>query len=222
MISLSLFFNTLIEAFGYHISHFIETLTYTAALEDKKWIGGWTILYWAWWASWAPFVGMFIARISKGRTVKEFFLGTILAPSFICIVWITVFGVFTFEHQMNGSIDFQSIISNAPYKSLFVILEQTYFPVLASVLALFCILVFYVTSSDSGSYVVDMIASGGSQNPNKYLQIYWSVVEGLLALVLIYYGGIGFIKSLVVLSSLPILLYICYGVHKLSYSLGER
>lgn len=218
-ISLSTFLNTLIESLGFHITHFVETLTYTAAMKPKAWIGSWTILYWAWWASWAPFVGLFIARISKGRTIKEFFLGTILAPSLICIIWITVFGVFGFEHQNNGSIDFQTIISNAPYKSLFAILEQTAFPIFFSVLALFCIIVFYVTSSDSGSYVVDMIASGGKVNPHPYLKIYWSFVEGLLALVLIYFGGVELIKNLVVLSSLPILLYICYGTYRLSLTL---
>ncbi len=221
-ISTSTFFNIYIEAIGYHISHLIEPLTYTAAMEGKKWIGDWTMLYWAWWASWAPFVGMFIARISKGRTIREFFIGTIMAPSLVCSVWITVFAVFGYAKQNEGVIDFKDIILNSPQGSLFEIINATHFPALFSILAVLCIIVFYITSSDSGSYVVDMIASGGRLAPHPYLKIYWSVVEGSLALVLIYYGGIEFIKSLVILASLPILLYICYGTYKLSCSLGKE
>ncbi len=221
-VSTSSFFNIYIEALGFHISHFVETITYTAAMESKKWIGDWTMLYWAWWASWAPFVGMFIARISKGRTIKEFFIGTILAPSLVCSVWITVFAIFGLAKQKEGIIDFKSIVMNAPQESLFEIISSTHFPMLFSILAVICIIVFYITSSDSGSYVVDMIASGGRLAPHPYLKIYWSLVEGALALVLIYYGGIGFIKSLVILASLPILLYICFGTYVLSCSLGKE
>lgn len=218
----SSFMNVLIQALGYHISHFVEALTYTAALESKEWISSWTMLYWAWWASWTPFVGMFMARISRGRTIREFFCGTILVPSFICIIWLTVFAVFEFDSVQNGVIDFESLVSDAPYKSLFAILETTAIPLIASIVALFCIVIFYVTSSDSGSFVVDMIASGGKESPHSGLRIYWSVLEGVLALVLIFYGGVGFIKSLVVLTSLPVLLYICYGFYSLSNLLKDK
>lgn len=221
-VSLSKYFGVFIEAGGYHISHFVEALTYTASYKDKAWLGNWTILYWAWWASWAPFVGLFIARISKGRTIKEFFVGTVLAPSLVCALWITAFGILGFDLHSKGTLNLQDLINNAPGTILFSILDTMNLSLLFSTLALICVIIFYVTSSDSGSYVVDMIASGGKLKPHPYLKIYWSLVEGVLAFVLILTGGIIFIKNLVVLTSLPILLYICYGTYKLSHNLKHQ
>lgn len=204
-----------IQALGHHISGFLESLTYTASFEDKKWISNWTILFWAWWASWAPFVGLFIARISKGRTIKEYLLGTILVPSLICIMWFTIFALAGLDLYASEPELLSQTLKLAPYKSLFLVINKTYFPFLLSILALVCIFIFYITSSDSGSYVVDMIASGGKKAPNNYLKVYWSCVEGLLAAVLLYFGGTIFIKNLVILFSLPIIFYICFGVYKL-------
>ena len=204
-----------LEVTGRHLGSFTKDLFYTASLKDKTWIGGWTILYWAWWGAWAPFVGLFIARISKGRSIKEFFLGTILAPTVIVCVWFTLFGFLSFQGYLDKSIDFDPIYNGgAPYLALFSVLDTTIFPSLATCLALVCVTIFYITSSDSGSYVVDMIASGGKKNPHSYLRVFWSLVEGLMAFVLFYFGGVELIQNLVILLSLPVVLYLAFGVYK--------
>jgi len=205
--------NLSIQVTGRHLTHIIKDLTYTAALKDKTWIGNWTVLYWAWWGAWAPFVGLFIARISKGRTLKEFALGTIVAPTIIACVWFTVFGFVGYENHIKGLIDFKPLLETAPFYSLFAVLDQTSFPVAASLLAVVSVTIFYVTSSDSGSYVIDMIASSGKKAPHSYLRIFWSITEGLLALILFYYGGVKLIQNLVILLSLPVVIYICYGIY---------
>jgi len=204
-----------LEVTGRHLGNFTKDLFYTASLKDKSWLGGWTVLYWAWWGAWAPFVGLFIARISKGRTIKEFFVGTILAPTLIVCIWFTLFGFLSFQGYLDKSIDFDLIYNGgAPYLALFSVLDTTLFPTLSTCLALVCVTIFYVTSSDSGSYVVDMIASGGKKNPHSYLRIFWSLVEGLMAFVLFYFGGVKLIQNLVILLSLPVVLYLSFGIYK--------
>jgi len=214
--------NLFIEVSGMHINNFISSLTYTGSLGEKKWIESWTMLYWGWWATWAPFVGLFIARISKGRTIKEFFFGTVFVPSVICFIWFTLFGFLGFKFQMEGKIDFANLLDGEAYYSMFAVLEQSSLPFLSSLLAVVCVTIFYVTSSDSGSYVVDMIASGGKKSPHSYLKVFWSVTEGVLAFVLFYFGGVLVIQNLVVLLSLPTLLYICFGIYKINKELSNR
>lgn len=213
------FINLVLEVTGLHITNFVKSLTYTGSLEDKKWIGSWTMLYWAWWAAWAPFVGLFIARISKGRTIKEFFFGTVLVPSVICFVWFTLFGFIGFKLHQAQKVDFKSLVTDEPFLTLFALLEQSALPFAASFIAVICVTIFYVTSSDSGSYVVDMIASGGKKSPHSYLKIFWSITEGVLAFVLFYFGGVLMVQNLVVLLSLPTLLYICFGIFKIDKQL---
>jgi choline/glycine/proline betaine transport protein len=142
-------------------------------------------------------------------------------PSLICILWFTIFALAGLDLYSNEPEILFNTLKQAPYKSLFLVINQTYFPILLSFLALVCIFIFYITSSDSGSYVVDMIASGGKKAPNNYLKVYWSCVEGLLAGVLLYFGGTIFIKNLVILFSLPIIFYICFGVYKLDKMLKD-
>jgi choline/glycine/proline betaine transport protein len=139
----------------------------------------------------------------------------------ICCVWFTVFGYVGYVGHIEGLIDFEGLFKTAPFNTLFAVLDQTLFPLIASSLAVLCVIIFYVTSSDSGSYVVDMIASGGKKAPHSYLRIFWSVTEGLLALVLFYYGGVKLIQNLVVLLSLPIIIYLCFGIYKVNEKLSS-
>lgn len=215
-VSIPLVLDAFIQALGSHIGNFISELTYTSAFEDKTWISNWTILYWAWWASWTPFVGLFIARISKGRTVKEFLFYTIFVPCMMCFVWFTVFGVAGYQLHANGVADFLVLMKETPHKSLFVVLNQSFSPILLSTLSIICVMIFYITSSDSGSYIVDTISSGGKKAPHSYLKVYWSAIEGLLAIVLLIFGGVLFVKNLVIIFSLPIIYYLCFGVYKLN------
>lgn len=211
-----------IETSGRHLSHFFEDLTFSAALKrDKGWVQDWTLMYWAWWGAWAPFVGLFIARISRGRTIKEFIVGVALAPTLITWLWFTLFGYMSFNAQSAGLIDYHQLIKESPSQGLFALLDLTSLPYLSSLLAIVCIIIFYVTSSDSGSYVVDMIASGGRQNPSPYLKVFWSFTEGALAMILFAFGGVELIQNFVILLSLPTILYVAFGLFKMDGKLRE-
>ena len=214
--------NLTLEVTGRHTTHFLQDLTHSSSLKSKNWIGNWTLLYWAWWGTWAPFVGLFIARISRGRTIKEFIIGTVLAPSIICCIWFTVFGYIGYQNHIEGLIDFEELFKTAPFYTLFAVLDQTFLPLIASFAALLCVTIFYVTSSDSGTYVIDMIASGGKNSPHSYLKFFWSITEGVLALALFYYGGVKLIQNLVILFSLPIILYLCFGIYKVKKTLKNQ
>ena len=173
--------------------------------EDKQWYHDWTIFYWAWWISWSPFVGIFIARISKGRTVREFLAVVMSAPLLFSLIWFSSFGS-TAISQYEANIG--SLPNNTGEMSLvlFLMLENLVFPIISSLFALALLVFFFVTSSDSGSLVVDSITSGGKLNAPKPQRIFWASVQGLLAIVLLIGGGssaLGAIQAGAISMALP-------------------
>jgi len=213
--------SNLIKTLGLHVTSLPSHLFYRSFTNENVWLSNWTLLYWAWWTAWLPFVGLFIARISKGRTIREYALGTIVVPSLVTFLWFSLFGSAGYLRNNKFNLGLESMLSSDSQKMLFAVLETMPFYEVCSALAVVCVLIFYVTSSDSGSYVVDMISSGKLENHNTYLKVYWSVLEGALAIVLLYFGGVSVIKSLVILLSLPVLIYLCYGMYKLIFILNE-
>ncbi|WP_051399900.1 BCCT family transporter [Haloechinothrix halophila] len=167
-----------------------ETFNQQTNPEAAEWQAAWTLFYWGWWMSWSPFVGMFIARISYGRTIRQFIAGSLFAPVVASIVWFAVLGGTGLFYEMNGAID---IAGAAPEEALFTLLGAL--PLtgwLATALALLTILVvaiFFATSSDSGSLVVDMLTNGGNPDPSRALRVFWAVTEGAIAAVLLWVGG---------------------------------
>lgn len=205
-----------LQSLGVHSKNFFKTLAYESFTRDSKWLGDWTFLYWAWWASWAPFVGLFMARISRGRTVREFILGTVVAPSVVSFVWFGVFGLIGYAMNQDGLVDYKTLIDSNISMIIFESLNQTSHPLLFSILTMCCITVFFVTSSDSGSYVVDLIAAEGKEeNTSVKTKIYWSSVEGGLAIALLFFGGLSLVKDLTVIFSFPVFIYIVYSFFKL-------
>jgi choline/glycine/proline betaine transport protein len=168
----------------------------TSPFADDGWSGAWTIFYWGWWMSWAPFVGMFIARISRGRTIREFVFGVLLAPTLIGSLWFTIFGNSGILRQRNegdmtgadGSVDTNT--------TLFHLLGGLPLATLTSVLAIVVVVFFFVTSADSGSLVIDILSSGGELETPKVTRVYWSVLEGVAAAVLLLIGGAGSLTAL--------------------------
>tara|TARA_R110001606_G_scaffold110684_2_gene236866 strand:+ start:102 stop:1706 length:1605 start_codon:yes stop_codon:yes gene_type:complete len=156
--------------------------------DDTEWFHGWTVFYWAWWISWSPFVGMFIARISKGRTVRQFLFCVIFVPLLVTIAWFSTFGEIallqaeTGVGQLANGIDEVSLV-------LFQMLENLPLDQIASMMAVILVLIFFVTSSDSGSLVVDSITAGGKLHAPVPQRIFWACIEGLIAIVLLYGGG---------------------------------
>jgi len=187
--------------------------------EDDTWFHGWTVFYWAWWISWSPFVGMFIARISKGRTVREFVTAVLLVPTIVTIVWMTAFGGTGLSQAINGVGQLANGISDVSL-ALFHLLENLPMAQITSLLAIVLVLVFFVTSSDSGSLVIDSITAGGKVDAPVPQRIFWATLEGVIAGTLLYGGGADALKALqagAISVGLPftvVLLLMCVSLYK--------
>ncbi|NAW33622.1 BCCT family transporter [Halomonas alimentaria] len=187
--------------------------------EDDAFRQAWTIFYWAWWISWAPFVGMFIARVSRGRTVREFIISVLLIPSLFIFIWMGVFGSTALEQlyaDPAGSLVKEYVIDNySPELSLFGMLNELPLTGLMSTLAIFLALVFFVTSSDSGSLVIDTITAGGKVDAPRTQRMFWATVEGLIAIVLLIGGGLSALQAGVTATAIPfsvVMLLMCYSI----------
>ncbi len=163
---------------------------------DEAWFQGWTVFYWAWWISWSPFVGMFIARISSGRTVREFITAVLLVPTFITIIWMSIYGGIAIDQVLNGvgALGTEGL-TEVPL-AMFQMFDQLPMSTLLSVIAIVLVLIFFITSSDSGSLVIDSITAGGKIDAPMPQRIYWASLEGAIAATLLWVGGTEAIQAL--------------------------
>ncbi len=183
--------------------------------EDANFTQGWTAFYWAWWISWSPFVGMFIARVSRGRTVREFIVCVLLIPSLACVLWMTAFGGTAISQLVN---DGYTAVSEAdlPVK-LFAMLDALPLASITSFIGIILVVVFFVTSSDSGSLVIDTISAGGKVDAPVPQRVFWCTFEGLVAIVLVLGGGLVALQAMAVSTGFPftiVLLVACVSVIK--------
>ncbi|TIC83338.1 BCCT family transporter [Nocardioides sp. GY 10127] len=170
----------------------------------ETWLSGWTTYYWGWWMSWAPFVGVFIARISRGRTVREFVGGVLLVPTLVTFLWFSVLGGSALYRELYGSgglVNADGTVNTDT--ALFQLLEGLPFGTVLAVVAIVLIVVFFVTSSDSGSFVVDMLAEGGNPNPPIWSRAFWATMEGVVAAVLLVAGGLSALQTMSILVAMP-------------------
>lgn len=182
--------------------------------EDANFSQGWTTFYWAWWISWSPFVGMFIARVSRGRSVREFLVAVLLVPSTVSVFWMTAFGTTAINQLQNGFEGAKD--ADLPVK-LFEVLGQMPMAEITSFIAIFLVIVFFITSSDSGSLVIDTITAGGKIDAPKPQRVFWGVIEGAIAIALLVGGGLAALQSAAVAAGLPftvVLLVGCYAIVK--------
>lgn len=182
--------------------------------EDSNFMQGWTTFYWAWWISWSPFVGMFIARVSRGRTVREFLISVLLIPSTTCILWMSVFGGTGISQYLGGFTEIAEL--DLPLQ-LFGMLDSLPFAQITSFIAIILVVIFFVTSSDSGSLVVDTIAAGGKVDAPTPQRIFWCTFEGLIAIALILGGGLVALQAMAVSAGFPftlVLLMSCVALVK--------
>ena len=187
--------------------------------EDTGYMQGWTAFYWAWWISWSPFVGMFIARVSRGRTVREFITCVLIIPSLVCVFWMAVFGGSAIN-DMIANPDSSAVIDNVITNyndsvALFAMLEGLPLAAITSTIGIVLVIVFFVTSSDSGSLVIDTITAGGKVDAPVPQRVFWCTFEGLVAIALLIGGGLGALQAMVISTGLPftiILLLICYAI----------
>lgn len=213
---------SIITGFGTALASYAEyaiPLSDWTGRDDREWYHGWTIFYWAWWVSWSPFVGMFIARISKGRTIRQFLAVVLVVPVIVATIWFTTFGVTAIEQVKANIGQLPGGVTDAPLV-LFQMLENLPFAQIASGLAIILLIVFFVTSSDSGSLVIDAITAGGRTDAPVAQRIFWAVLQGLVAAALLVGGGagaLGAVQAGTIATGLPftfVLLVCCYSLFK--------
>ena len=209
--------NAFVENVGIYFQNFMQLSTWNETYENTSWQHGWTVFYWGWWIGWSPFVGMFIARISKGRTIREFIAGVLLVPTLITFIWLTVFGDSALYIDMFGDGGIAKAVQENVPVSLFVLLGHFPLSSVTSVLATIVVISFFVTSSDSGSLVIDIITADGNQDPPVPQRVFWAVLEGTVAAVLLYGGGLIALQTATIATGLPfavILLIMAYSLFK--------
>lgn len=188
--------NSIIQNTGEYAQQFLFLSTWTDTYYQSDWREGWTVFYWAWWIAWSPFVGMFIARISRGRTIREFLLGVLFVPTLMTFVWISIFGNAAIEQTLGGNESVASAVNENVATSLFALMNQLPLTTISSIMGICVIFLFFVTSSDSASFVIDIITSGGHTNPPVPQRIFWAVLEGVVAAVLLTVGGTSSLEAL--------------------------
>jgi len=198
--------NQYIENIGNYLTQFPGNSLITGARSGSDWMGSWTIYYWGWWISWSPFVGMFIARISRGRTIREFIAGVLFVPTLFTFLWMTVFGETAFSIIRDKGDGLLTAINSNVSTSIFVFLEHLPLSSITAMLAIFVVFSFFVTSSDSGSLVIDMITAGGDLNPPVHQKIYWAIMEGTVAAILLVVGGLKALQTMAVNAALPFII----------------
>lgn len=208
---------TTIQNAGQYISNLFSMTFNLYAYQSNGWIGGWTIMYWAWWISWSPFVGMFIARVSEGRSIREFIVGVLLIPSGFTLIWMGFMGnaaLYSILQEANTGL--VAAVQRDSSVALFEFLQTMPLSSVMSLLATLLVMLFFVTSADSGALVTDYLTAK-SENSPTWQRLFWTALMAFLAIVLLLSGGLGALQSATMLSALPftlIMLLICWGLLK--------
>ena len=215
-------FDSFFENVGNYLAAMVPLSFWGEAYSNTDWQSSWTIFYWAWWVSWSPFVGVFIARISRGRTIREFTLGVLLIPMTILFFWFTTFGGVAIHMELLAALD-PALVSpglvdavNEDFGSaIFRLIE--YYPLAKPITLLIVIMIvlWFVTSSDSASFVIDMLTAGGDTNPPKIQRLFWATMEGLIAAILLAAGGLDALQAAAIVAGLPFALVIFVMMYSL-------
>ena len=209
---------TFVQNTGAYLSDIVNKTFNLYAYEPSDWIGGWTLFYWGWWIAWSPFVGLFIARISRGRTIREFVSGVLLVPAGFTLFWMTVFGDTAIHFILvDGVKGFAETVKDDNALALFAFFELLPWSSVMSVFAIAMVAVFFVTSADSGALVVDLLASGGADRTPVWQRIFWSLAMGAVAIALLLADGLTALQTATIASALPfsiILLLSLWGLFK--------
>lgn len=191
--------------------------TWTEALRGTDWQKMRTIMYWGWWISWSPFVGTFIARISKGRTIKEFILCVLILPALVTFLWFSAFGGITMRDILLGDTAMIAAVNDNISTALYVFFDKFPIAIVLKSLGVVLICSFIITSADSGAIVVNSITSGGKLNTPSFQRVIWAVATGVIAGVLMYGGGLDALQTVVTISGLPfaiLLVMMCFSLYR--------
>jgi len=219
-------FDSFIENIGNYIVAIVPLGTWGESYSGTDWQGAWTVFYWAWWVSWSPFVGIFIARISRGRTIREFVLGVLLIPMLILFFWFTTFGGVAIQMELASAVTGISpglveAVQADTGSAIFKLVE--YYPLAKPITLLIVIMImlWFVTSSDSASFVIDMLTAGGDTNPPKIQRLFWATTEGVIAAILLAAGGLSALKAAAVIAGLPFALVVFVMMYALLRGLSR-
>ncbi len=197
-----LIFNMFTETFGGYLSNLIEMSMRTAPLDEgrRAWLDGWTIFYWAWWIAWAPFVSMFIARVSRGRTIREFLVGILVAPTLLGAFWFAAFGSTAIDVQMSGVVDLSQFSTEL---TIFEMFDAMPWSLLLSVIAIILIASFFITSADSATFVLGMQSTNGSLTPPNNVKLIWGLIQSTIAVILLSVNGLTALQNTIIIAALP-------------------
>lgn len=195
--------DTFTTTLGAYLSEFVRSSLRLTPFRSSTWVGDWTIFYWAWWISWSPFVGLFIARVSRGRTIREFVIGTVLAPTLVGFLWFSIFGGTALYLEIFNNVPLAAAAKADPATALFAMFGALPMGGVMSVVATLLVLVFFVTSGDSATLVLGTMSTGGDPNPPAGVKIIWGVLVAGIAMSLLFAGGIGAIQTATIVFALP-------------------
>lgn len=195
--------DTFTTTLGAYVSEFVRMSLRMTPFRDSGWVGGWTIFYWAWWIAWSPFVGLFIARVSRGRTIREFIIGTMLAPTLAGFAWFAVFGGTALHLEIWQAVPLSQAVKTDVSTALFVMFDVLPMGGVMSVIATILVLVFFVTSGDSATLVLGMMSSGGHPDPSTRVKVIWGMLVAGIAISLLLAGGIKAVQTATIVFALP-------------------
>ena len=203
--------NFFVQSTSVYLQNIVSIGLERGAFDDNSgFFKSWNMFYWAWWISWSPFVGTFIARISRGRTIKEFVIYVLFVPSIATFLWMGVFGGIAFDMQLVHGVDIANVVKEDSSRALFAVLKELPLTNILSFLAIFLVATFFITSSDSGSLVVDYMTSGGKLDTPVSQKIFWASVEGLIAISLLLGGGLIALQAGSISTGFPFALFIVF------------
>jgi len=219
-------FNVFTSTLGDYFSSLLSMSLTSNPFQGYEWTKNWTLFYWAWWIAWAPFVGLFVASISRGRTIREFVSGALMVPTLLTFLWFSVFGGAGLNLQINEQIPISDAVADNISTALFVLFSHYPLSSLLSFVAVLLLIVFFVTSADSATYVLAMMTSGGNRNPSPAKKIAWGVTVSATSLILLMSGGLESLQRMSIAAALPlvvIMLFLVWCILKgLMYEFREK
>lgn len=214
--------NSFTNGLGQYINGFITDSLHVEPFGDNSWLNSWTIFYWAWWIAWAPFVGTFIARISKGRTIREFIGGVIFAPAIVSIIWFSVFGAMGLNLGETLGVEGLKVAASNPSTALFQVFDHYALSGVLSFIAVLLLCTFFITSANSATFVLGMLSSGGNLNPSAKIQFLWGIVQALFAAALLVSGGLNALQTASVAAAFPFIAVMLLAIVSLMKALKEE
>jgi glycine betaine transporter len=210
--------NAFIQGIGDYLNDIVSTsLRVNSFDEDTDFLGKFTLFFWGWWVTWAAYVGVFAARISRGRSIREFVLGILVVPSLICIAWFAIVGASAIELDQTLGGTLSATAQSDPAIGFFAFLQYYPLPILLSVVSLFLLWIFFVAGADAGTIVLGEMSVGGITDPNRFIRLAWGAVIGALAAVLLLAGGLEALQQAAILAGLPfaiVMIFMCYTLYK--------